>query len=295
MKLTNNSIVRNLIIFSSIVFVSLGCDTAKPPAPFRLKFEECLKLIGRDFTEGSAVVGAAEGAAHLYIYQNVTDDIDEWRLRVNYKVFIPIVSEVSDQYMEDGNLKNFRLEQGKYFGAKQLCADWTPTGSGPGKFAISIIKNRKSEYVVYVGIQGSSWNYFDNIKLDKATLDKLIVLLEGKPTVESESIDPEPQHELSDSLIEEIIDSTQYGDGDDFTHFICTTDYLRLREDSNANSQILEYIRLNEVLFNLNVRSERVDTVTINGETNVWPWHYVESKKGNKGWVNGCCVQYAED
>lgn len=280
-----------LIFFGLVVLLSLGCNSPSPPSPFRQKFEECLTIIGSEFSDGTATVGDTDGKAHLLIYRNVTEEIDEWRVRVNYKVFIPIVSEVSDQYTEDGGLKNFRLEQGKYFGAKQLSADWSPNGSGSGKFSISIIKNRKSEYVVYVGILGATWNYFDNIELDKTTLDKLIVLLEGQP-LEAQTATVEPiQNAENSNQVAEKIDTIPYIEDNIVDEFICKTDYLRLRLDSSAKSKVLEYIRINETLYNLHDQSVHSDTITLDGVTTIEPWYYVKSKKGNIGWVNGCCIE----
>ena len=292
--------MKKLKLLVICLLLCFGCNTTKAPSPFRQKFEECLNIIGNEFSDGTAIVGETDGKASLYIYRNVTDEIDEWRIRVGYKVFIPIVSKVSDQYDEDGGLSNFRLEQGKFFGAKQLSADWSPKGSGSGKFSISIIKNRNSEYVVYVGILGSSWNYFDNVKLDKSSLDKLIVLLEGSPLAtqqsENESHSNTSSSDSNPNNGSNEVTSTQevYQEDDIIDEFICTIDFLRLREDSTINSKILEYVRVNEVLDNLHNTSHHSDTITLNGVTTVAPWYHVKSKKGNVGWVNGCCVELAK-
>lgn len=92
------------------------------------------------------------------------------------------------------------------------------------------------------------------------------------------------------SAIENDSDTIEDGNSD---FLIATVDYLRVRADSNSNSEVLAKVRQNEVLINLHNQSVNSEKVSINGVENTAPWYYVKTKKGVTGWVHGCCVQKA--
>lgn len=280
-------------VLAYVLFSACGeAKKSEEPLRFESTFEECIGILGTEFESGVAVVGQTDGPALIQIYQTSSEGTNEWRVRVTYRVFLPI-SGVSDIFTEDGELSNFIFEEGKYFGAKNLSANWSPDGSGDGKFTIAIIQNKRSDYVAYIGIVGKSWNYYDNVKLDSSALSKLVSILEGNPHY----IATTDVINVRDSITE-VLDSATYehqnvvyNEPDFIEFYICKSDYLKLREDSSMESRVIEYIRINDTLDNLYNQSFREDTVTIGGVKLVRPWYQVKSRKGNEGWVHGCCIE----
>jgi hypothetical protein len=282
----------SLSLFATLI---ISCNHSKAPdlgPNYRVKFEQSLEIVGTEFENAEVVVGQVPGAANLLIYRNVNQEIDEWRVRANYMVFLPY-SGVSEVFTEDGGLKNFRFEKETLFGAKRLSADWSPAGSGSGVFTIAIIKNDNEDYVCYVGIKGDNFNYYDNVQLDSQTLAKMVEILDGKTSL----IDEEQKKPLQNDSAQIMDSSTtaneiiSYQEDEIVDEFLCTTNFLKLREDSSLESKVLEHIRINAVLQNLHNQSNRKDTITINGITSIEPWYNVKSEKGNIGWVHGCCIE----
>jgi ribosomal protein S3AE len=68
---------------------------------------------------------------------------------------------------------------------------------------------------------------------------------------------------------------------------IATVDYLRVRADSNSNSEVLAKVRQSEILINLHNQSVNSEKVSINAVENTAPWYYVKKKRVLVGGFTG--------
>lgn len=125
-------------------------------------YNELRTLLGSDRLEGSCRVGSVRGSAILTLGPK--------GVGVTYQAL---------QYsaIESGYLENFKItrnEQGKNI----LIADWIPSGSGSGILAMETFEEHGAN-LVYVGISGSSFSYFDNVELPKEKFETFKKSLEN--------------------------------------------------------------------------------------------------------------------
>jgi len=125
-------------------------------------YGQLLGLIGTGRLEGSCKVGSVRGDAYITLGPK--------GVSVNYTAL---------QYaaMEAGYLENIRIVRNSD-GSNGLRADWINPNSGDGTLIIESFKE-KGDYVVYIGIHGSGWSYFDNLELHPERYQKFTSLLES--------------------------------------------------------------------------------------------------------------------
>lgn len=282
-------IVSFVVVYFFRMISSDNHSTISQVPEAQRKFEECIAIIGSDFCcDGQARVGATKGFSSLYVRGINTN---QYSVIVKYAVLL--LNDWSDTYTEEGTLSNFRMSADRgLFGTNQIIADWTPSGSGSGLLYISIIKNNRNENAVYIGVQGKSGNfeYFDNISLDSTSLNSIITILGGTASPKEKN---EPSHDENEVFSEKEIAPSTHNDneGGGSDSIIVTVDYLRVRADSNSDSEVLAKVRRNEILFYLHNQSVNSEKVNVNGIENAAPWYHVKTNKGIIGWVHGSCIQ----
>lgn len=125
-------------------------------------YNDLLAIVGTDRLEGSCRVGSVRGSAFLTLGPK--------GIGVIYQVL---------QYnrIESGYLENFRVARNDK-GNNTLFADWIVNDSGNGTFAMETFEEHGPN-LVYVGISGSNFSYFDNLELHPDEYSKFHDLLEN--------------------------------------------------------------------------------------------------------------------
>ena len=156
----------SLIFFLFSVTNGISQNSINTPSAVSYKIID-FGFDNRNTFSGLCKIGSVQGNSYFdFTKYTIKSPI----LRVNYTAFGRSASEV-------GILKNFRFKNSSN-NTKIILADWQnlDKNSGSGTFEISLL-DESNPNEIYIGIYGSSWSYYINIKLKEDNFRETIKLL----------------------------------------------------------------------------------------------------------------------
>jgi hypothetical protein len=163
-----------LIFFLFLVITGFSQNSINTPSAVSYKIID-FGFDNRNTFSGLCKIGSVQGNSYFdFTKYTIKSPI----LRVNYSAFGRSATEI-------GILRNFRYKNSFYNNTKIILADWLnlDKNSGSGTFEISLL-DEGDPNKLYIGINGSNWSYYINIKLKEDNFREIIKLLtnSSKPT-----------------------------------------------------------------------------------------------------------------